>query len=206
MPDATSSTLYAQKDGWYTVEVSIGSCTTTSQSIQLIYKSLMPKPVLYAYGPDYWFFVCDIRNAEKYRWFYNGNLLAENRNNQYYAGTDYGRYHVEVYDGGDCYIPSDTIVIPLVPAGIGELSSEKKLYLYPNPAREKIWIFYSGSNTGRIQIRIINAEGVIAKEQESWKWAVDFSEDMDVSELKPGIYIMELRPDQVLLKARFIIY
>jgi hypothetical protein len=97
-------------------------------------------------------------------------------------------------------------MITLASTGIGPVNTENGFFLYPNPARDNLRIFYSGPNTGRILIRIMNAEGGIVKEQESWKWAADFSENIDVSGLKPGIFIMELRPDQVLLKTRFIIY
>jgi hypothetical protein len=203
--NATSNTLYAEKEGSYTVEVSHGSCATASQSRQVAYKSLLPKPRLYAYGPDYWFFVCDIRHAETYRWFYNGNLVAENGYNQYYAGTDYGEYYVEVYDGGVCYIPSDKVMIPLAQTGIVELYSENRLYLYPNPAQGSIRIFCSDSYQGKVRIRIISAGGSIAKESESVKNNEDFSEELNLAGLEPGLYAMELLTDQYTLRSTFII-
>jgi uncharacterized protein (TIGR02145 family) len=201
--NATSNSIYAEREGSYTVDLSIGSCETTSQSKQVVFKPGLPKPILYAFGPNAWYFVCSIDYARVYQWYYNETLVAENDKNMYYAGTNLGEYYVRVNDTGDCYVPSDKVVIPIVTTGINQTESENEFYVYPNPTGGNIRIFYSGTWTGKTRIRIYDAEGRIVKEQEINKEAIYFSEEVELSGYTPGIYIIELHTDQVIKKVRF---
>ena len=172
---------------------------------QIVYKSGLPKPTLYAFGPNVWYFVCSIDTAKVYQWYYNGTIVARNNKNIFYAGTNLGEYYVEVNDLGDCFVPSNKVVIPLVPTGIDQTGGENKFYVYPNPTAGIIRIFYSGLWSGRTRIKIFDAEGRIIKEQVINNGTAYFSEEVELSGFTPGIYILELNTDQVTMKTRFLI-
>jgi hypothetical protein len=187
------------------VAVALENCNVKSNTIEITYKPGLPKPTLYAYGPNAWYFVCSIDYAQKYKWYYNGNWVAENDQYVYYAGADLGEYYVEVKDTGDCYVPSDKVVIPLVPTEVDKTTCGNELFVFPNPTSGNIRIFYSDIYTGKILIRIYNMEGVVSMEQEFFKNQIYFSEEIELSDFKPGIYILELNSDHIIMKTRFLV-
>jgi len=205
LSDATSNSYDAEKEGSYAVDVSFGTCKTTSQSKQIVYKPGLPQPKLLAFGSTVWYFVCDIEDAETYRWYYNGNLLCANDKNTYFAGTQLGEYYVEVNDGGECFVPSEKVTIPVISTNVSHYKAEHRLYLYPNPASGKIRILYFDQYNGEIIIRVRNTAGKILKELELYKNHVDFSEEINLSGLKAGLYILEFHTNQYTLKERFVI-
>jgi hypothetical protein len=194
------------EEGLYTVNVAHNNCPVTTLPKEVIFKPGLPKPTLYAYGPDYWFFVCDNRHAKIYRWYCNGSLVAENDKSQFYAGINLGEYYVEVNDGRECFVPSDKVVIPLDQTGMVQTEAEHDFYLYPNPTNGNIQIFYSSPFSGRIVIRIYNVEGEVAKELEIHKEQYYYTEQMELSGFRPGMYIMELYSDQVIRRTRFLVF
>jgi PKD repeat protein len=204
--NATSNGLYAEKEGSYAVDVSNGGCNTLSYPKQVVYKSGLPKPTLTARGPNVWYFICSIEHAKLYRWYYNGNLVAENDKNLFYAGTNLGEYYVVVNDGGECYVPSDKVVIPVVYTGAEQTEAESDFYLYPNPTNGNIRIFYSGPFMGQMVIRIYNTAGEVATEKKICKDREYFSEEMELSGFVSGVYIMELYSDQIIIRTRVLVF
>jgi uncharacterized protein (TIGR02145 family) len=205
LSDARSSSYNAEKEGSYTVDVSYGTCKTTSHSKQIVFKPGLPQPRLLTFGSALWYFVCDIENAKTYRWYYNGIMVASNDRNVYFAGTQLGEYYVEVNDGGECFVPSEKITIPLISTNLTHFKEEHQLYLYPNPASENIRILYSDQYTGKIVVRISNMEGKILNELELYKKNINFSEEINLSGLKAGLYFLEFHTNQYRLKEKLII-
>lgn len=204
IPGATGEAFDAMAAGLYTVVVGHNRCYDTTQAKEVTYKPGLPKPMLHAYGPNAWYLICSIENV-KYKWYYNETLVTENDKSIFYAGSNMGEYYVEVNKGYDCWVPSDKVVIPLVPTGINLADSKNEFYVYPNPADDHIRIFCSGPFIGRTLIRIYDAEGRIVMEQEVNKDQFYFSMDMKLSGLTSGIYMIELYSDEVILKTRFMI-
>ncbi|MBN2214163.1 MAG: VCBS repeat-containing protein [Bacteroidales bacterium] len=203
--NATGATYNATREGLYTVEIANYNCGVTTNTKEIIFKAGLPKPSIQAYGPNAWYFVCNIDNALVYRWYYNDNLVEENDKSIYFAGTQTGEYYVEVNDGGECFVPSEKITIPVVTTGIGHLQAEHKLYLYPNPSPGSIRILYSDHYTGEIMIRISNIEGRVLDNIELYKDHADFSEEINLTGLSAGLYILEFHTNQYTLKERLLI-
>jgi len=203
--NATGATYNAVKEGLYTVEIINNNCGVTTNTKEVRYKTGLPKPSLQAYGPNVWYFICDIEKAHQYRWYYNESLVESNDRNIYFAGTQMGEYHVEVNDGGECFVPSDKVVIPVISTGIDNVSSGNQMYIYPNPANGSIRILYSGIYQGRVRIKIISVSGGIAKEFTMYKDHVGFSEEIDLTGFKDGLYIVELIKSQYAVRSSFLI-
>jgi hypothetical protein len=187
------------------VVLSYGSCKTPSQSKQVVYKPGLPKPTLTVRGPNLWYFICSIEHAKVYRWYYNGNLVAENSKNLFFAGTRLGEYYVEVNDGGECFVPSDKVVIPIVPIGIDNIYAGDRVYIYPNPTSGNIRITCTDKYTGKITVRIYNIDGSVVKELEIQKDHADLSEELDLAGFEAGLYILELLTDRYPRRSPFII-
>ena len=116
-----------------------------------------------------------------------------------------GEYYVEVNDGGECFVPSEKVTIPAISTNISHFKGEYKLYLYPNPTSGTIRILYTDQYTGKVMVRINNIEGRVLSKQELYKNHVDFSEEIDLSGLKSGLYFLEFHTNQYTLKERFVI-
>ena len=203
--DATNSTIYAEKEGLYTVNIANNKCVVSTDPMEIKYKPGLQKPNLLAFGINPYYFVCDIENARIYRWYHDGHLVLENNSNVYWAGSRMGEYYVEVNDGGACFVPSDKVVIPLIPTRTNQPGVENGFYVYPNPAHYNTVIFYSGHYVGKVTVRIYDMEGEVLKEQEIMKHDADFSEKIELSEFNPGIYVVMLITDQVVLITRFLV-
>ena len=206
LPGASGATLEAAEEGLYRVIVRNNNCSDTTQPLKISYKPGLPKPALEAYGPNAWYFICSIDYARAYRWYYNGTQVAENDKYVYYAGNNLGEYYVAVNDTGECYVPSETMVIPLNATGTDNLYSGNQVCIYPNPTNGTIRIFYSDAYLGKITARICNIEGVTIKLLELYKNNVVLNEEMDLSDLKTGLYIFEIYTEQVSLKTSVVIF
>ena len=102
----------------------------------------------------------------------------------------WGNTRVEISDDDECYTASDKVMIPLTQAGTGDLSSENRLFLFPNPARNTVHILYTGSCRGEVRIRIISAGGSVVKELKIVKNNEDLSAELDLAGFDSGIYIL----------------
>ena len=138
-------------------------------------------------------------------WYYNGNLIESNDKNIYFAGTQMGEYYVEVNDGGECFVPSEKVIIPALTTNVSHNDKAQKLYLYPNPTSGTIQLIYSDQYFGKILIRISNMAGGVMDEIELYKSHNDFSEELNLQGLKAGLYILEFCTNQHTLKERFVI-
>jgi hypothetical protein len=110
-----------------------------------------------------------------------------------------------VNDGGDCWVPSDKVIIPLVPTEIDQTDSKNEFYVYPNPSTGNIKIFYYGPSIGKTIIRICNPEGQIIRELEIINNDFYLSEGMELSGFSPGMYIIELFNNQIIMKTRLMV-
>jgi hypothetical protein len=102
-------------------------------------------------------------------------------------------------------VPSDTVVIPLVPTGIGELSSENKIFLYPNPAQNSIRILFSDPYQGAVMLKILSAGGTVVKQMKTIKDREALLEELDLAGFESGLYVLELLTDQYTVRNTFII-
>jgi hypothetical protein len=117
------------------------------------------------------------------------------------------RYYIE--DGGPWgsnsdYIGIDQIdVIPLSGVGISELTDHFRLMLHPNPARDFLNLRFVGRifDTGRISVYDLQGrkmyEDVFTTPDNAWK-------QLDISFLKPGLYILELNNAKQSYYSKFI--
>jgi beta-glucanase (GH16 family) len=100
--------------------------------------------------------------------------------------------YVRVYEVGE-YVP---------PASVSSKYQDKDFQLVPNPADEWITLDGSGdiSGTGRLDIRILNSTGQVAK----WFDNVQRSARLSVSDLSPGLYLLIVQSDDSSCNLKFI--
>jgi len=198
LPNATSNILYAKDAGYYRVVLYNGNCPATSWSRQVVYKPGLPKPVLYVFGPNAWYFVCSIDYADVYQWYYNGTLVAQNNKNMYYAGNHIGEYYVVVNDGADrCYVPSDKIIIPLNATALNPAEFNNEITIFPNPNNGSFTIINMPRESGSVYYRIIDPDGKIF-ENGMMEIRADDKITFNCGMIQEGIYILEIYTNTLL--------
>ena len=75
----------------------------------------------------------------------------------------------------------------------GTTISGQSVVLYPNPVRTTATIKWSGTYVGIAMINVVDASGIVIKTVNVSKQQAIFFNNLDVSELKQGVYIIEIR-------------
>lgn len=87
--------------------------------------------------------------------------------------------------------------------GIAEVSSFENFKLYPNPANEVLTLEYTERNSLYTSLRIINSMGRTAKEI-MLNDRTNFKQPINISDLSPGLYFIELSGDSRKETLKFI--
>lgn len=110
-----------------------------------------------------------------------------------------GTYTCVITDQNGCSISIQTTVFPNT-TSVTELFAGTDFTLYPNPAMENIAIRSENAfELGKVEVRVLSVSGEVVKTQEA-----DFSTSNEVqislSELKNGVYFVELSKDGVSMQ------
>jgi len=89
--------------------------------------------------------------------------------------------------------------------GIDENEAENAFSVFPNPATDNLYIEFNTSDKNLIGIAIINQQGLILRSikpiaRSSGKW----SESLDISSYKPGVYLLKITIEGRMYTKRFI--
>ena len=156
IPGATSYAYEATQSGNYTVLITLGPNSTTSDPVSI---TVNPQPnanitpsgsiaipqggTVVLNGPT--------GTGYNYQWYVNGTQIT-GANSSSYTANNAGTYELEVYDG--CYAVSNQTVLYST-TGISEPTMNIAIHVYPNPSNGNIKIDVPEEGT----IKIINALG-----------------------------------------------
>ncbi|MEL6557305.1 MAG: T9SS type A sorting domain-containing protein [Bacteroidota bacterium] len=143
------------------------------------------------------------------RWFRNGVLLRNRTNNGSITVTDAAEYSVEVeFEGeGLCIVTSNSIdlgsgVIPPAGSTGGRIEANS----YPNPSQGGVVnVDIKGGNFGEYQINIMTLTGQVLVSVDAEKDVVDYSEQIDISNLERGIYNIQVIKGKEFKNIRYVI-
>ncbi len=155
----------------------------TSQNIVITVHSL-PVPIAAKFGS-----VFQTGLFSAYQWYMNGNPITA-ANGQTYTPTANNLYFVVVTDSNGCKDTSNMIGLAV---GLVQESSLPAFSVYPNPVSHLLFV------SGNIQLKLLkaeiyNAEGIKVKSI----ILKSYIEEIDISNLANGIYILRiLHPDNI---------
>ncbi len=133
-------------------------------------------------------------NYSTYQWYWNGNPI-NGATNQTYTVTQNGSYFVQITDDNGCMGNSDTVTIANV--GVQNVNmATPVISVYPNPAKDLLYLAYSHIANGSIVITDLAGKTVISK---------TLANNINISGLAKGIYLYRIsNGDRVLTRGRFI--
>ncbi|MFA5819915.1 MAG: SBBP repeat-containing protein [Bacteroidales bacterium] len=131
--------------------------------------------------------------ASSYQWNLNGNPI-NGATGQMYAPLVSGVYSVTVANANGCSATSDTISV--VVTGLSDLSDNKNIYIYPNPATDNLTIEAPQKST----IEILDIQGQLIK-----TFAINGNKtSINVSAFPSGMYFVKAKTEKGVAVKKFV--
>lgn len=128
--------------------------------------------------------------SASYQWYYEGDPI-QGAVNQVYEAAESGDYYVNVISEFGCIATSDTLTIIIT--SINEIKDQDQYTIYPNPVDNVLYInkeLENKQNDLEIIIRNLQGEELIHKTSSNNGASILV---MDVSTLKQGVYLVEVK-------------
>jgi len=140
----------------------------------------------------------EVTNAGTFQWINcaDNSIIAGETSNTFTPATS-GEYAV-ILTQGSCSKTSECFSVTVSGIGNNELSLEYKLY--PNPAHEFVTIETAIEHTN-VTISVFDMTGNLVKVEKLDRLA---KTDLDINELKPGLYMIRIHSDQVNSVTRMV--
>ena len=182
---ATSQSVTVMNSGTYTVTVVYnGGCSSTSVPTTVTVNPLPATPTITVSGSD-----LVSSSGTGNQWYFNGNIIP-GANASTYTPAQNGNYTVQVTDANGCTAVSAPFNVTGV--SISEHFITNGISVYPNPVSDNFVVELQGINETAGNILITNALGQFVRSENlipanEMKWT------FNVSDLKPGVYFVQLQ-------------
>ena len=180
------------ESGNYRLAADLGGCIAESDLFTAEFPEGLPKPVIYAQGPTFWYLACSNTEAAKYRWYYNGKAIDGADKYFYLANYTLGNYLVSIANKDGCYTRSDIITIPPGYTGTDDVEPFEGIKVYPNPSSGLFTIEMNNNIFGKLSIEIISPDGRKIRRSEIEKTRQHLLYQMDLRGQPEGMYIINL--------------
>ena len=180
LPGANAASYDASLSGVYKAVVSLASCSVSSQEKTLVFNPLPATPVITQAN-----LVLSSSSATGNQWKRNGQNIA-GANQQTHTVTLSGIYTVVVSSQNCLSAPSNSIVIDLTP-NADLLEGIAEIKLFPNPARDKIFLTCENCNGSKFSLRLLDATGRSLREFTGTIGGGEIQE-LDIRNLPSGVY------------------
>jgi PKD repeat protein len=128
-----------------------------------------------------------------YQWYLNGNIIP-GATDSYYVAMQSGNYNVVAADSNGCEV--EAVIFDVI-ARIETLSQEMQLSISPNPAKEYI-VIKTVHYPARISIYAMPGTEIIQRD------ILSGENKIDIQDLPPGIYSIQLHKNHTLHRIKFI--
>ncbi len=175
---ATTVCIHPSNAGNYYVTVTDNAnCTSTSNQVAV---SVYPVPsVSVSVNGD----TLNAFNAVAYQWYFNGNEIS-NATTGTYIATQSGNYTVQVTDSNGCKALSNTLVIT---TGIGDLTGDAQIEVYPNPNAVGSWQLSVGNSLVGKEMEVFDASGRVV-----YKTQIAKSKTQIEIQVASGVYLLKI--------------
>ncbi|MCC5920989.1 MAG: T9SS type A sorting domain-containing protein [Cyclobacteriaceae bacterium] len=134
--------------------------------------------------------VSSTAGQRKIEWFRNGVLIRNQTGNNSIRVFDDATYSVEITFNDGCVLSSTATSGERVLSLGEDLSIDLKTY--PNPAKSFTNLQIEDAFIGAVEVRIMDVSGRQVAVQQFEKSSIRFNEQVDLSSLRDGIYLMQV--------------
>ncbi len=189
---ATDQTFFADREGSYRCEVSVGlGSTCNRQSINdvvvIVQEQNDSVSVSFLDGE----LVSSLDDADAYQWYFNFDPI-DNATSSRYSPTQNGTYFLVVQEG-TCSFTSNLLVVNIT--GLEERNLSSLMKLSPNPAGSKTEFRVEASFRGAYQLQLLDVRGQVFQQWEGIKSTQLLSQELDLDALPSGFYLLELKTE-----------
>nr|NQU93334.1 T9SS type A sorting domain-containing protein [Bacteroidota bacterium] len=138
--------------------------------------------------------------------WYNGNGMIAGANGQIFSPVVAGNYYTIVSNGDGC-VSQPSNVIFYQPTNIQEIGEEASFNIYPNPAKDFIFIEFMVKNDNHVNIGLFNAFGQKLDDIEETQMNRVGLKTMkfNTSLLKAGVYYIKMQSDNFSFTRKIIL-
>ena len=135
---------------------------------------------------------------------YSGNGISGNTFDPSVAGEGTQTITYTYSDGNDCENSAQQTIFVDAAIGIKDIVGDVKLIIYPNPAKETLFLGVNSSKTLILDVKIINQIGMTVLNRAVFVNKNSKSE-FDISNLSSGIYFITIRNDKINITRKIIV-
>jgi Zn-dependent metalloprotease len=189
---ATTPSITVTTGGTYTV--SVPSCGTTSSSVVI---TELPSPIANfsqtIIGLTSTFTDLSTGSPTRWRWDFGDGSAFDNTPNPSHTYTSLGTYTVTLTVGNDICSNSFSKTISLNPNSINPILENDKLSIYPNPAKDLIYIQLNENIKTPIDIEITNTLGENVLSKKITQSISNNLYSLNIEHLSSGVYYIKTR-------------
>lgn len=158
----------------------------------------LKKPVVSQKGDT---LICDVKNAVKYQWYWNGQPLGLGLWNIYRL-TFGGSYTVQITDKNGCAAISDAFSPDVSEVGETKIANGA-VRVFPNPVSDELEIKGTYGIIGQeLSIELINLLG--GREAQISTIGGEFSAEISVKNLPTGMYILRIKSGSEIIQTKVV--
>ena len=196
---STNATYVVNQAGIYWVKAIIDSNCFAIDSIHVLYNPSPTIPTISQIGN-----VLSSSSATGNQWLLNGEAIPGDTNQTYTVPLPISSkscYSVAITNIYGCSATSDTICY--LPLGISELMKNKGIYVYPNPASDRLNMQFRDAIEGGYVIDVYNYLGkkVISEKVSQ----TETEHQLNTTSLNNGLYIYNITTTNNIYKGKFTI-
>ncbi|KAA9353879.1 S8 family serine peptidase [Larkinella humicola] len=187
---ATSATLAVASAGSYSVRVS-GECPTATSAAVVVTVKDPQVPVITRDG-----YTLRSNATTGNQWLLNGVPIA-GATQQSYTATQSGRYSVRANANGCAELVSAEITLDVITSVNPPVSSGVSLRISPNPASRQVTIAFipESVKSRTYRFTLVDVRGIVLRSALLTRTATDYSANIDVSTLSPGLFFVLIQDE-----------
>ena len=139
--------------------------------------------------------------AVSYQWYHNGVQVA-GATNYYFVAPESGDYNVVATDANGCEV--EAVIFDVIASVGAALEETSVLYVYPNPARTELHVHLGNRPISIDEVTIRNVLGEKISGGVSETLDQDEGAVLNITGISSGIYWVEARAGEKVLRARFV--
>ncbi len=197
--NANAFTYYAKTNGKYWVEVSNSNgCRTNSSMKQITFIDNPSKPGTWVTGNT----LNTNATGVTLQWYFEGTEINGAIGSTYNV-TASGNYFVLATNWFGCATSSDTVYVTYS-SGIAETGAINGIQLIPNPTTGKFTVSFDANSMDDIQVYVTDLTGRKVFENNFGSTIGHFSQEIDLSNVQKGIYLVEIISGQSKANSKLI--